>query len=431
MIGLGLSITQLAVRQLVGQFNPMKLFALGEQGAWYDPSDLSTLYQDAAGTTPVTAVEQPVGLMLDKSGRGNHAFQTTATSRPVLSARVNQALNSGFSLGSLGGLPTDWLERDAVTGRKIADSSTLSGYAMRVTSTGVGGVGATSDVRQNVAQLVAGASYIASFKVKAAPGNLAATIVYVFTGVTRSATITGEYTQIISAPFVAVGSTHAFFFGGVNGLIADIADFQIVPADQADLPYQRVNTATDYDAGPAFPRYLRCDGIDDWMVTGTITPGTDKAQVFAGVRKLSDATVGVIWELGLSPGLLNGTARMAAPNPTGATYDFESRGTSSSKTTLTNASVAAPSTNVLTGLGDISGDRVTLRVDGAQAAENTADQGTGNYLDYPLYLFRRGGTTLPFNGHFYGGIIRFGPNLPIETIQQTEAYMAAKTGVTL
>ncbi len=36
-------------------------------GAWFDPSDMTTLYQDAAGTTPVTAVEQPVGLMLDKA----------------------------------------------------------------------------------------------------------------------------------------------------------------------------------------------------------------------------------------------------------------------------------------------------------------------------------------------------------------------------
>ena len=36
-------------------------------GCWLDPSDMSTLYQDAAGTIPVTAVEQPVGLMLDKA----------------------------------------------------------------------------------------------------------------------------------------------------------------------------------------------------------------------------------------------------------------------------------------------------------------------------------------------------------------------------
>lgn len=54
-------------------YSPLSLFENGEQGAWYDPSDLSTLFQDAAGTTPVTAVGQPVGRMLDKSGNGNHA----------------------------------------------------------------------------------------------------------------------------------------------------------------------------------------------------------------------------------------------------------------------------------------------------------------------------------------------------------------------
>ncbi len=60
------------------------LFASGEPGAWYDPSDMSTLFQDSAGTVPVTAVEQPVGRILDKSGRGNHATQATTTKRPVL-----------------------------------------------------------------------------------------------------------------------------------------------------------------------------------------------------------------------------------------------------------------------------------------------------------------------------------------------------------
>ena len=44
-----------------------ELFVNGEQGVWFDPSDLSTLFQDTAGTIPVTGVEQPVGLMLDKS----------------------------------------------------------------------------------------------------------------------------------------------------------------------------------------------------------------------------------------------------------------------------------------------------------------------------------------------------------------------------
>lgn len=44
-----------------------KLFAKGEQGFFYDPNDLSTMFQDAAGAIPVTHAGQPVGLMLDKS----------------------------------------------------------------------------------------------------------------------------------------------------------------------------------------------------------------------------------------------------------------------------------------------------------------------------------------------------------------------------
>lgn len=75
-------------------FSPLSLFANGEQGVWYDPSDFTTMFQDSAGTTPVTAVEQPVGRILDKSGRGNHATQSTGTKRPVLSARYNQLVGT-------------------------------------------------------------------------------------------------------------------------------------------------------------------------------------------------------------------------------------------------------------------------------------------------------------------------------------------------
>ena len=84
---LGLSIPSFAYRQpaaLAARVNA--LFRNSEQGVWYDPSDRATLFQDSAGTTPVTAVEQPVGLILDKSGGGNHAYQSTSTSRPVLKA---------------------------------------------------------------------------------------------------------------------------------------------------------------------------------------------------------------------------------------------------------------------------------------------------------------------------------------------------------
>lgn len=59
------------------------LFAGGKQGAWFDPSDKSTLFQDVAGTVPVTKDGDPVALMRDKSGNGNHAIQTVSASRPT------------------------------------------------------------------------------------------------------------------------------------------------------------------------------------------------------------------------------------------------------------------------------------------------------------------------------------------------------------
>tara|TARA_R110000824_G_scaffold3726_3_gene17689 strand:+ start:1143 stop:2039 length:897 start_codon:yes stop_codon:yes gene_type:complete len=59
------------------------LFANSEQGVIYDPSDISSLSQDVAGATPVTAAGQPVGRILDLSGNGNHATQATASKRPT------------------------------------------------------------------------------------------------------------------------------------------------------------------------------------------------------------------------------------------------------------------------------------------------------------------------------------------------------------
>lgn len=66
-------------------FNPSSsLFAAGEKGAWFDASDLSTMFQNVAGTVPVTAVGQYVGKWLDKSGNGNHAVAAADnTTRPT------------------------------------------------------------------------------------------------------------------------------------------------------------------------------------------------------------------------------------------------------------------------------------------------------------------------------------------------------------
>lgn len=85
-----LGIPHLGLNAIGSLFGPASLFAGGAQGVWYDPSDFTSLYQDSAGTTPVTAFEQPVGLMLDKSqgmARGaNVALPFNATNWTVTGA---------------------------------------------------------------------------------------------------------------------------------------------------------------------------------------------------------------------------------------------------------------------------------------------------------------------------------------------------------
>ncbi len=57
-------------------WSPAALFGAGAVGGWYDPADRATLFQDTAGTVPVTAAGQSVARMNDKSGRAAHAVQT-------------------------------------------------------------------------------------------------------------------------------------------------------------------------------------------------------------------------------------------------------------------------------------------------------------------------------------------------------------------
>ncbi|RLA07792.1 MAG: hypothetical protein DRQ54_04995 [Gammaproteobacteria bacterium] len=54
------------------EIDPLDLFTSGENGGYYDISDISTLWLDTAGTLPVTTDGQEVARIDDKSGNGNH-----------------------------------------------------------------------------------------------------------------------------------------------------------------------------------------------------------------------------------------------------------------------------------------------------------------------------------------------------------------------
>jgi hypothetical protein len=189
---------------------------------------------------------------------------------------------------------------------------------------------------------------------------------------------------------------------------------------------------TPYDvteAGVASVSYLYFDGADDAMATSTVTPGIDKVQIFAGVRKLGDTNKAIL-ESSAAWFSNNGSFSLQVALSNAANYYFGSYGTGYGETT-SPTNFSAPITNVLTALGDISGDRATLRANGVQVSQATTDQGTGNYLAYPLYLGSRAGTSLFFQGHLYSLVVRFGANLDAPTIASTEAYVAGKTGIVI
>lgn len=191
--------------------------------------------------------------------------------------------------------------------------------------------------------------------------------------------------------------------------------------------YQSVVTATDYNA-IGFPKGCKYDGVDDGMATASIDfTATDKMSVCAGVQKLSDAAIGCVVELSNGSTGLN-AFRLQWPSATGVNIGFSSGGSISTYASV--AGPASPSSSVLTGLGDISGDSTLLRRNGVVGATNTGDQGTGNYGNTPLYFGRRGGTSQPFTGQENQSFV-INRILTAPELTQLEQFIATKSGVVL
>lgn len=112
---------------------PAALFVNGEQGVWYDPSDLSTLWADTAGTIPAT-INGAVARMDDKSGNGHHLIQATLGLRPIL--RADGALRYLEFDGSTSS------RRLAVAGVNLSGSDKLTLWAgvRKIGTAGTGGV---------------------------------------------------------------------------------------------------------------------------------------------------------------------------------------------------------------------------------------------------------------------------------------------------
>ena len=368
---------------------PRTLFSAGEQGAWYDPSDMSTLFQDSAGTVPVTAVEQPVGLILDKS-RGL-----------VLGPEL--VTNGNFSNGSTG-----WLLSSGVSiQNQQAVFTNVTGSNNGLVAIGILSAQKRYQVTFTVVSISSGQVYV-FFAGNSSP-SVGAPGTYTFTLNAGSYTSNFGVVKPNSSP-------------DVNCVIDNISVREL-PGNHAFQATATSRPVLQQDASGR--HYLSFDGVDDFLQTSSINfNSTDKMTVFAGVRKLSDAAIGMVVELSVASGLENLSAfNLTAPNTTG--YGWRSVGTLFSDANSTGT--PAPESAVLTGIGDIAADVSRLRRNGLIVANSVSDQGTGNYGNYPLFIGRRGGTEYPFNGRIYSLIVR-GAQSTEQQIASAEAWVNTKTG---
>ena len=390
----------------------------------------------ALGTTTAT-----VSYISAKPVLGTHYYQSTAGVRPVLSARYNQLVGTEFKNGvtdapTRGGL----LSATTLTGYGGAlafgyDGSTTSYAYQNASSTN--GPGTLSVVVQmtdgNAPTFGSGsASSSANSFALVVGGNPVSPLTYSVAPLTNSC-----YRVTL-----AVGTFTATLFAGIakyntnDNRTFKVTAYDCRPSDQATglIPtYQRVNTSTDYDTA-GFPLYLSGNGTQWMQCAAQDYTGVNKMLVCAGVRKLSDAALGVITELSANYGSNNGTFYVGAGASSAARYGFGAKATKYAG--YEPATFAAPITNVLSCAYDLStatqASQIQPRINGTLNQTNgfveAGGPTTGAFGNYAAYLFSRAGATNFFTGNIYQLIAR-GSTVASNAAQiaATESWVDLKT----
>lgn len=355
---------------------------------------LHTLYQDAAGTIPVTATGQPVGLVLDKS-----------KGLVLGDELIAQPLNFNA-----------WVKTAAVTSFTANSFTTNAG----------GGV---------TLQLFAGLSNKAYCITMKGTSTTVGTLRNGGTGSIGTTIPVGAFDIVMNTPTLASFGTALYIALGSAGTVTvdsisvkEIAGNHAYQTVSASRPILQRNATTG-------AYYLAFDGADDFLQTNNIDfTVTDKVSLFAGVLKSSDAAIQCVFETTPSAG---GLAMFAPISLNESAYFLKALGSVSGNVAQKLLGYSAPHTAVVVGRFNLSkatfDTELAAKINGkppAQVVNSGSVNCVGGFGNSPLYIARRSGTSFPFNGHLYSliGIGRL--TTDSETIALEKA-IAKNTGVTL
>jgi len=415
-------------------FNPASLFGPSDTGAIYDPFMLTSLSQDNTGATPVTTVGQTVGRTVDQSGKGNHATQATAGSRPTYGRHP---------VGGRRNLLT-WTEdfSNAAWGKIVGGTGILPIVTLNA---GADPDGGNTAIR---VQLNAGSNGASDYSLLRQtdgswPSGRRSIYIKSNTGANQTVALvaTNNLTKIVATPtwqrlsdaVDAAGPTQFDISVGGTASTPATADV-LVWHPQRDIgaitAYQKVTTAFDVtEAGKADCYYLAFDGSDDSLATSAFAWGSDKATIVAAIGKATSHT-GIIAEF--SPAYEGNTGSHQFYCSAAAEYYAYGRGTAApgpSQGGLVSG-VPAVDTAVISATHNIAGDLTTIRRNGVSGTPAIGDKGAGDFGTYALNIGRRSNTTFPFNGRIYG-LFMINRILSADELAAVERFMAARCGVTL
>lgn len=342
------SATSVAV--LPADLSPAGLFASGEQGTWYDPSDTSTMFQSSSSGLPVTADGDPVGLILDKS-KGLALGTETVVNGTFANTSTWLTSNSSFSV--------------------VSDRAFVTHTA-----------GTTGSIYQFLTTVI-GKTY--RMTVDYERGTATEVFISISSGGTFTSTSSSGTFNVI---FTATATTHLISIG-INGATTggtayfDNASFRAIAGNHA---FQNTSTARPTYRLDGTRGYLDFDGNDFLMTSSNVNEYVNPALMAVPGSELvlnGDFSATTNWTLGASWSIGSG---VATSTPTGSLSNI------TQAISLTANRLYAVTFTVTRVTGTI-----TPRFTGGTTVAGTAVSTSGTYTQYLLSV--TGNTTLEFQAN--------------------------------